>query len=162
MRCLSHNCAPLTLNLIKVMTIKVSNAPKPKFSFAAISDEGENSSKGWSNPFASSADEARAGTNGTGATTGGGSLLAGEYDEAAEAEAFKRAVEEWRNPGAAKASRRSNNADSEEGTGTDYGDLSKSSAVAKNLAEKMELDFKKKKQELQERRKSAEIAMKER
>mmetsp|Transcript_17171 Transcript_17171/g.35332 ORF Transcript_17171/g.35332 Transcript_17171/m.35332 type:complete len:506 (-) Transcript_17171:52-1569(-) len=143
----------------KIMTVKVSPA-KPKFSFASITDDN-GSSSGWSNPFASNTQEEE-----SKAPESGGALLTGEYDEAAEAAAFKRAVEEWRNPGAAKAARaakKSNNDDdNEEGTGTDYDDLSKSSQVAQSLAEKMEADFAKKKQELVERRKAAEIAMKER
>ena len=143
----------------KVMTIKVSPA-KPKFSFASIADDS-GASSGWSNPFATSTEEEE-----SKAPEVGGALLNGDYDEAAEAAAFKRAVDEWRNPGAAKAARaakKSNNDDdNEEGTGTDYDDLSKSSQVAQSLAEKMEADFAKKKQELVERREAAEVAMKER
>lgn len=146
----------------KVVTIK-SGPAKPAFSFASIADDN-GSSSGWSNPFAYSADN-ESKTNESSPATGG-ALFNGEYDEAAEAAAFKRAVDEWRNPGAAKAARaakKSNNdQDSEEGTGTDYDDLTKSSQVAQSLAEKMEADFAKKKEELVARRKAAEIAMKER
>ncbi|GMI48902.1 hypothetical protein TrCOL_g5546 [Triparma columacea] len=140
----------------KVLAVKASPA-KPKFSFASIADDS-GASSGWSNPFATSADTPEESK----APEVGGALLDGTYDEAAEAAAFKRAVEEWRNPGAARATKKSNNDDNEEGTGTDYDDLSKSSQVAQSLAEKMEADFKKKKQELVERREAAEVAMKER
>jgi hypothetical protein len=115
----------------------------------------------WNNPFAdnddedapqsdllSSAPEAPAG--------GGGALLNGDYDEEAEARAFKAAVSAWRNPGAAAAP------GADGGSGTDVKALSAATDVAADLAKKMEDDFALRKQELAERREKAEMEMKER
>ncbi|GMH63992.1 hypothetical protein TL16_g03857 [Triparma laevis f. inornata] len=75
------------------------------------------------------------------------------------AAAFKKALEEWRNP----KSSGGNQSSTEEGVvGTDLEGSKKSSNVAATLAAQMEADFEKKKTEMADRRKAAEIAMKER
>ncbi|GMI10080.1 hypothetical protein TrVE_jg4410 [Triparma verrucosa] len=140
----------------KIITSKARSPIKPKFGFASI-DDGDGGA--WKNPWGGDGDgdgveEEKAEGGG-----GGGKFLAGDYDEAAEAAAFKKAVEEWRNPKSSSG----NQASTEEGVvGTDLEGLTKSSNVAANLAAQMEADFEKKKQELAKRRKEAEIAMKER
>lgn len=68
-------------------------------------------------------------------------------------------MEEWRNP----KSSGGNQSSTEEGVvGTDLEGLKKSSNVAATLAAQMEADFEKKKTEMADKRKAAEIAMKER
>ena len=141
----------------KILVSRVSPA-KPKFGFANI-DSGDTS---WKNPWAGDDDaDGDAKQSGGGNEGGGGKFLQGDYDEEAEAAAFKRAVDEWRNPTTRSAA--SNNNSTEEGiVGTDLEGLAKSSNVAANLAKQMEADFEQKKKDLAKRRAEAEQAMKER
>ena len=139
----------------KILVSRVSPA-KPKFGFANIDSDDTS----WKNPWASgNHDGTKQEASHSG--SGGGKFLKGEYDEEAEAAAFKRAVEEWRKPTTKPAT--SNNNYTEEGiVGTDLEGLAKSSNVAANLAKRMEADFEQKKIDLARRREEAEKAMKER
>jgi len=72
-------------------------------------------------------------------------------------QAFKAAVEQWRNPSAASASAAGDNV-----SVGDAKSVAKSSEVAADLAKKMEEEFEKKREELKERRVKAEEDMKKR
>jgi len=119
----------------------------------------------WSNPFGGDGDfqsDLLDGGGGAGKPevpaepAAGGDLLNGDYDEAAEAEAFKAAVAQWRVPASAAGSKDSG------ASGTSTGNLESSSKVAANLAKQMEADFSARKAELCLSREKAQEEMQER